>query len=92
MSNITNPEHAQKIPLLEFAGNPAGWLTVKEAAPYMGYDRVKTVRDMCAAREIECLQQPGGRFMIHRDTIKGWLRSHMSTELASGEIVSGRSR
>lgn len=76
MSNTTKPEHVQKIPLLEFAGNPAGWLTVEQATPYMGYDRVKTVRDMCTAREIECLQQPSGRYMIHRSIIKGWIRQH----------------
>ena len=70
---ITEPEHVQRIPLLEYAGDAAGRLTVKQAATYMSM-HPKTVQKMCTARRIECMKI-GRRWMIHRDVIKAWISS-----------------
>lgn len=69
----TETEHVQRIPLLEYAGDAAGRLTVKQAALYMSL-HPKTVQKMCTARRIEC-RKIGRGWMIDRAVIKAWISS-----------------
>ncbi|GAA2180960.1 hypothetical protein GCM10009785_13910 [Brooklawnia cerclae] len=70
---------------LEFAGNAAGYLTPREATAYMPRHE-KTIRDMCAGREITCLRlgsDKKARYYIHRSVIRAWLDAHTDRALTS---------
>ena len=66
------------MPPLEFAGaDRDGWLTVTEAAYYLGRHR-KTVQTWCAAGTIT--RRKGGgvkqpRYLIHRSTIRALIEA-----------------
>lgn len=64
--------------LLEFAGDRAGYLTPSQAADYLPYTP-KTIREMCAAKQITCLvtgSTQQARYRIHRSDIRAWLVAH----------------
>ena len=52
---------------------------VKDVAPFFGCS-AETLRDMCAAREVECTVRVGKdgrrRYLISENTIRAWRRTH----------------
>lgn len=55
------------------------WLTPAQAAPLLGM-HPKTVRDMCAAKQITCrwngIDGKGARYRLTRAHVDAWIHAH----------------